>query len=450
MKSTRAVHGKRLLPRSIGSRAARPSNLISVAEHASIDLPADIISASGKLDIYDDVQKYFRIGFRAGRPYLQTTGVIGYVPLNGSYGVSVEPRVPIQNLECIVSKADQSPLLQLRNYTREFAYSDDVPLSILDLLAEQLVILFARITDRGLVADYISDEVFEQAPRGKINAWKSAVTSRTAGKPLAYCSTFKRTTDIPANRALKAAVLSLLAQCDRLPTSLVKPARMAALKKCLRTIQDVTAVHDASLDQAKLAAFLRRVPSQHSHYIDGLVLAGLVISKQGISFRTLAGDAALPSVLIEMDSIFESYARRVLMTGLAGEISVLDGNISGDGGAKAMLYEAAPPDQKNPFVTPDIVLKKEGIVRIVIDVKYKPPGELPSREDLNQIIAYAVRYGCKNGMLLYPARRHDKPSIQLIGELAGISIYMGHLDLSAPDIDAEEKLFVTEMRRFSN
>lgn len=73
----------------------------------------------------------------------------------------------------------------------------------------------------------------------------------------------------------------------------------------------------------------------------------------------------MPSILIDMATVFESYMRRVLADGLADDpsIQVKDGNHEGADGAKLLLYDPIQGDLKNPDVTPDIVIEVNGMNR---------------------------------------------------------------------------------------
>ena len=121
--------------------------------------------------------------------------------------------------------------------------------------------------------------------------------------------------------------------------------------------------------------------------------------------------------------------------------TVLDGNISGNEGAKTELFSTFYMAGTNPPATPDIVIARDEVPLVVIDVKYKPPKAIPDRSEINQVMCYGARYGCKNVIIVYPQASNDKQHCCLLGEIGSTKIYRANLDLNSPDLDGEEWRF---------
>ena len=80
---------------------------IPIVEHGEAVLPNDIIRSDGSFDLYDDVQTKFEIEYkrRQKRLIIRGGGWVGYVPLNDRYALRIDTRVPVTNLEQIISRS---------------------------------------------------------------------------------------------------------------------------------------------------------------------------------------------------------------------------------------------------------------------------------------------------------------------------------------------------------
>jgi len=153
-------------------------------------------------------------------------------------------------------------------------------------------------------------------------------------------------------------------------------------------------------------------------------------------------------MMISMESAFEAYLRNVLSRNAEG-ISVLDGNLNPPIGAKTRLFHATPDDSpsKSTPSTPDIVcsLASTPECQLVIDVKYKPDTD---RNDLNQVLGYALTYRCKVVLLACPRKSASSAAgLHLLGEVSGIHVYHYFVDLAAPSLEQEEQVFVAAIRQ---
>jgi len=76
---------------------------------------------------------------------------------------------------------------------------------------------------------------------------------------------------------------------------------------------------------------------------------------------------------------------------------------------------------------------------VVIDAKYKLD---VSRDDVNQVLGYALTYGTDTVALVLPRKSAAAPrGLQLLGQVGGVSVYTYVFDLGSPDLEAEEQLF---------
>jgi 5-methylcytosine-specific restriction enzyme subunit McrC len=260
-------------------------------------------------------------------------------------------------------------------------------------------------------------------------------------------SSFRRTPDFGPNRLLRHALEKLLARYSGINEQNQR-VRTLRLRKALLRLGDVQKASASDLTPQAIARYMRQLPTHHEHYVDAFMVAHLIAYDLGLSIRKAGGVAILPSILIDMASVFESYMRRVLADGFADDpaIRVKDGNREGSGGAKLLLYDPIQAGFKNPDVTPDIVIEVNEIPALVIDAKYKPAPKLPDRSDVNQVLVYGVRYATPRVMLLHAGRASDRALTELCGSIGGYEIYNGMVDLNAVSIADEERAFVASVR----
>lgn len=429
--------------RSYGVAREQARTILTAVEHETIDLPAPILGKNGRLDVYPDVLRLFQVRFKDGLPVLQLDRYVGYIPLNDDFAIDVRPRVPIGNLERLVRLATGFKPVILANYLRAFSYADERPPALLDVIADHLLQTFDRLWDAGLLSEYELRQRHGTSPVGRINTFASALRTMRSGQPQSVSSAFHRTRDIGPNRTIRFALERLLRQVLATPEPALHSNRRVALRRALAKLDAVLRPTARQITNEAIADYIRRLPYHHDHYADALILSQMVISEAGLSIRGKGALTVLPTVLIDMEKVFEDYMRQMLARAWATDdaLDVRDGNREGDQGAKTYMFADRAPNQSNSGVTPDIVVMVNAKPDLIIDAKYKPQRGLPDRGDLNQVVTYGVRYGCSKVMLLYPNRKMDGPFFERLGSVGGINVYIARIDLDAKDIEAEERLF---------
>jgi 5-methylcytosine-specific restriction enzyme subunit McrC len=250
--------------------------------------------------------------------------------------------------------------------------------------------------------------------------WSKGLQHRAA------VSFYDLTANIPPNQMLKSAVDHLLRQFRYLPE------KSQSVMNELGAYQELFAVLGVqNIEPSKIrGAEWRSLPEP---YREATELASLILQSRGVELPA-AGQVRLPSFLIDMAEVFESYLRNVMKTGLLPICQVLDGNKEG----ARSLYDEKPL----PLATPDIVFATSRGVSLVVDVKYK---SAPSREDVNQIVTYAVRYGIKK-VLVVCLSSATSGRMERLGTISGIEVHCYEFSLSAASLDTEEALLVSTVR----
>jgi 5-methylcytosine-specific restriction enzyme subunit McrC len=428
-----------------GSSAGRHIERVPIhaIEHETKLLPPDMILPNGDLDIYDDVLKFFRPVFVNKQAAVQCGGWLGYIPLNDHYALDVGSRVPVGNLERLIGLASGCPPRILEKYTRHFTLTTEQPASLFDFLADRLIETFEHIWKKGLLKTYELRQRVSQSPAGKIDPFVSVLHTKKVGRPAAVSTAFFRTPNCGSNRVLRLALERLLQRYICQPVSDQQRHRIQRIRRALERLEGVTHALTSEIEPLAIARYGRHLPTLHDSYGDALLIAQLVIADLGLAIRRSDGTAVLPTILIDMATTFEDYARRLLAEHVesTGLVEIKNGNHGGDSGARTTLFEDARQGINNPAATPDIVVTANDSIRLIIDVKYKPAPMIPDRADVNQVICYGARYNCEKVMLLYASRMPEQPPVECVGKVGSYLLYSGQLNLGAEQIEDEEKAF---------
>ena len=429
---------------SVRRLVERDRTVILVAEHEDAELPADILRSDGTLDLYDDVQTRFEIAYRrrAGKLTIRGGRWVGSVPINDRYTLSIEPRVPVTNLERVLARSTDVHVDVLGKYARAYQHTEERPQALYDVVADQFLEALDGVWRNGLLKAYRPATRRGAMPFGRIDPYGSELLMSRTRRPVAVFSAFFRTDDCRPNRLLKEAAGRLLRWYEGIGARKRHGRRIQRLRDARGRLQAVElSAAGSDVGPGDVEAIIKHLPGRRVAYVGALRLAGLIVREWGIKVTGAGGVAVLPVVLVDMADVFEKYARQVLkQTAEEGNVAeVRDGNVVAPTGAKSELFEEFYIGGKRPAATPDIVIAEDGGVSAIVDVKYKPGKVLPDRADLNQVVTYAVRYGCKKAMVLYPDNTRAGEPVLSIGRIGGIWAYRGGLDLGTKDIAMEEK-----------
>jgi 5-methylcytosine-specific restriction enzyme subunit McrC len=164
----------------------------------------------------------------------------------------------------------------------------------------------------------------------------------------------------------------------------------------------------------------------------------MIIRQHAVDVEVEGRALDLPSMVLNMDEIFEGYLRNVLKakgSGSAQEIEILDGNTTGQ---KPLFDE--PPSEK---ATPDIVCRDaRGDWPLVIEVKNVPVNGSSSRGAIEQVVTYAATYRCSRVVLVHPRGLGQADSgLRLQGRIGELKVYQYVFDLKAASLAIEEQKF---------
>lgn len=418
--------------------------IIKVKEYGEVEIPADLISASGELTAYPEVlqKDYFSVRFKKGRPVFQAGGYIGLIPVNESISLEISSKVPISNLERILLIGNHLAT-PLKRVIRTYGQSTYVPRSIIEFLVDGFLALMDEIHSQGLLRFYRQEYQTGLFPRGKIDIGGTARVRAKTGSKRVHHSWAERHPDNGPNRLFKFVLARILNN------------HYLTLNRKLREKCAIALSHFDHVPLDSTQAFMRdtfvsnpfTLPSTKDIYIYGISLAKLILAGKGVEIASHDGNIALGSLIVNLDDAFERYILEILRRHAAGAANtfVLDGNKRGaGGGAKELLG----PSSRDCYIghsidaTPDIVVSRDRDVttsiNIVIDVKYKAVKHLVDRTDLNQIISYAASYHSKHGIIVLPAINAESAGLKCLGIIGGTAFFQYAVNLNSPKMEEEE------------
>jgi len=414
----------------------------SVREHKMVDVPIEDLLADGQLAISPTVSRrgYFTLQLQGTALRLQARGFIGFIPINDRVAIEVLPRVGISNLTRLLWVSGQGPQV-IEDTARLYAREEMELPSLREFYAEALLHEIAQIEAWGRLRAYERKTERTSTPRGRLLMHSPVTQLAAVGfSPTVTASWFERTADIPANRCLKMAI-SLLGRWYAQTRRLTREQRSRArrLNTAYALFEDATLDTRLTFLSDGIVAGTEVVPSTRAYYRAALDIARMIVMSSSVAFDRAGADVRMPSLVVSMEDVFEVYVREVISSGFddrRAEWAVKDGNTDG---AKP-LYDQLRSTPANPDV---VIESATGRVPMVLDAKYKPAASKPDRDDLNQVLAYAVSYRAPAAVIVQP-KADDGERVGLIelGSIGRLTVYQYVVNLDASDLVAEEAALV--------
>lgn len=407
--------------------------IIPLNSRDTIDLPITDLIIDGKLDIYPHVEAkgLLFLQFRRNMLTLAAGPYIGLIPLTPTVSVEVRPKLPIGNLARILDAARGS-LSSITGVDRLYLSNDLASNSVLEFLAANLIDALRPVQENGLLKDYVRVTEMTSSPRGKIDLTGTMMNAWSRGlKHKVQAQRFEQTSDVPVNRVLKGALRLVLARM-KVSGDHGRQLVAAVNRAYFDMPSSIGDMRGRDFDDAKHLLMARLLPESRAYYNRALEIALLIISNRGISLQEYGSDVMMETFIVNFETMFEDYLRRVLLLRADPNlIRVRDGNHEG----KKPLFD----DRKEPPAQPDIVISSVATgKKLIAEVKYK---ERPNRDDYNQAITYAVTYRTDRAILVHQNRPGAPTGLRHIGTMNGIVLDAYAFDLSHANLDAEEQAF---------
>lgn len=415
---------------------------LKVKEYDEIEIPTQFFTSDGELSAFPEVlqKDYFSVRFKKGKPVFQAGGYIGTIPVNAELALEITPKVPIANLERIVFLANHEPTI-LKDFKKRYSPHHYSSRNLSEFLSDCFLRATEDVCSNGLLKLYRARSSSGFSPKGRIDM-TSTIRARSKFNDTRLVSTWhERTADNPANQLLKH-VLQRMLTIEHLMENRKRKREVVELLDHFTMISEVPE-HQLLVDKM-VSNHEDRIPSTKDSYLNAISLSKIILQGKGISFMN-TGDVYANALILNLDKAFEGYVLAVLdHPDLKNEgYRTLDGNKGGRAGCKKPLLTPSDRDidvGKAVVATPDILLRSDSdeAMSLVIDVKYKSLKNLADRADLNQIISYAVSYGSRYGVLVFPANERCPPGLQCLGSISGIEFFQYFMKLDSTDIENEE------------
>lgn len=264
--------------------------------------------------------------------------------------------------------------------------------TLLDILIRLFADRLLAEARRGLPRAYMAQEENLAALRGRLDVIRQFTYNAVRPDRLA-CRFDTLLPDTPLLRVMKACVLMLRRHARVLETQ----RRLDELRFLLAEVSDVP-VNALPWAQVRINRTNRRWETLYA-------LAKLFLKRewQRTNHDAKAGQGI--TLLFAMNDLFEAYIAALARRALLGS----DLTVHSQGGLRYCLMEEGDGGKERFQTTPDILIKRNGQVVMVIDTKWKLIGRNPedkkrgvSQSDVYQMMAYARLYQCREVMLLYP------------------------------------------------
>jgi 5-methylcytosine-specific restriction enzyme subunit McrC len=266
---------------------------------------------------------------------------------------------------------------------------------LMGVFAQELAARMTTVAKAGLVRGYRDEDTDSTFLRGRLRTAEQLRDAARGHRPDLFRitdTTFDL--DTPWNCIPKAAVSSLLAR-RHLPAT-VRDELAAALVP-FELVPDrpvCESDYEAAVREPRAAAYnglvsLCRIVS------DGLTAAGARLEEGAF--------------LIDLGRTFERYLTESVIAAFAGRT-----DWSVEVQPRFTLGESA-------VLQPDLLITRRGVLRAVLDAKWKTPG--PDPADLHQILAYAAVTGANHVGLVYPGRRFARRELRAAGGKLLVSLY---------------------------
>lgn len=363
---------------------------------------------------------------------LKIGGVVGRLPLNEKHALDISPKFSMGNLSRIIALSDhtfskQAEISRLYEITEPDGF-------LPELLLKSFCRALLHTQIEGRHRQYQKRTAMTSI-RPRVNFQKSAQTLWSKGQMTnAVTDQFWFSDDNVENQILKHGCLIGHALCKS-DHNLSKERNVFG-----RTLAEFKSVSLNSAQQL-LSAYdpsFSTLPSFKTEHRKAVQIAIELIKRSGISYERFDSGLELPSFLIELDTVFESYVRNTLRSGLRAldtTISVGDGNLS-------QWQKPLFDDTNRGLAKPDILIKRSGAEAplLVGDVKYKRDDKIGAA-DRYQVISHALAHRCGTALIVSPARHNQASSMirfgKIGGEENGIDLYHFTMNMSAKLEDAE-------------
>lgn len=412
-----------------GSDVLGEAKTYVLASRSNIDIDIADLLVAGRMAVYAHVlenPELLTMSFIRSKVRLSAGKFIGLIPVAPGIMVDVRPKLPISNLAHILDVA-MHPIRSIAGIERTYLETDLESDSVVDFLTANFLRAIREIQSAGWLKAYVERTETTSHPRGRIDLAGTLKTSWSRGAMHhVHSSSFRQTSDVPENRLLRHVLeFLLLSRADHRSDRNIT----ASANDLLNAFPaEIGPLRHGDRARCETVVDRRSLSPTRAYYYRSLEIGLMVLAGKGISFQGYGTDITLETSIIDFETAFENYVRRVLQRDAGNSVIVKNGNQEGG----RPLYD----DRRDPPAQPDIVvMPAAGGAPVVADVKYK---DYPARPDVNQVVTYAVVYRAKRVVLIHQSKPGARKGLSLRGTISSVQVYDYAIDLDTKDLTAEE------------
>ena len=383
--------------------------------------------------------------------FLRPSKHIGLVPLAPEVSLWVNPKVPIANIDQMAKRYGGIVSKDI-NELRSYVSTDDTAMELRKQFALSLVRLADSIVGVGLLHEYVREESSNGSIAGNIDF--SQTMKRYISRGIGYqvvSNSFKKSIDININRLIRTALFQI-AENSRYESGL--RAKADRISRCMSDVAGISSFHQLAIAMREIP-----LPSSRDDYAQAIPLSKVLLVDDGIDLLSRDGALLMEPLFVDMSEVFERYILRILQDSLVG-FRVVSGNDAVNSvplfedrynGLLENGYEVA----RNAFGTnkkhsacPDILIFRNATLKLVADVKYKPLQNsiAAKREDVEQVVTYAERFGKKIALSIHPCLTSQEAGLYYSGNVGEISVLCYQINLGSENLSIEEEKIASAIR----
>jgi 5-methylcytosine-specific restriction enzyme subunit McrC len=298
-------------------------------------------------------------------------GWVGHIPLTPEINLTIQPKVPLDNLFRMLELAYQIEI-EMPEGDVQAGFLTEFYERVAYILAQRVLLRVKK----GLYRAYIPQHERLPAIRGRLDLRQTLQKPWRAELP---CSYEEHTADIADNQIL-AWTLGRIIQ-----SGLCSARTLPTIRRAYRTLQGT--VSHVPFNAADCLNRLYHRLNDDYRPLHGL--CRFFLEQAGPSHHV--GDRVMVPYLVNMAALYEKFVAQWLRRNLPTHLSL-----------KAQENIVIDPDGRLQ-ITIDLVItdKDSGQTRFVIDTKYKAP-EKAAPDDIYQIFFYARAKNSPRAVLIYP------------------------------------------------
>lgn len=316
---------------------------------------------------------------------LRNNGYVGHIQLPDGDGLTLKPRVELNNVFAMMEYA-----YDLGDFDLDSVYQSSSVEGFYDRIANILAENVIDRRKRGLYRSYVHRSEKSETIRGKINFTK---TARKPWDTKAHIEYSEMTADNEHNQILLYTLSKVSSS-----TNLCRQETLRKARKAIRLMRgEITYKEFRATDCVG-----RRYNRLNSDYERLHALCRLILDNSGPSYKV--GDVKMVPFNVNMHTLYQEFVTKWLQNNLPAEYRVKPEE-------KVALGTF---DGSELFFRIDLVLydTTTGDPICVIDTKYKDDAR-PASEDLSQMTGYAKSKDVDETFLLYPSPLADDLDIQV-------------------------------------